>query len=180
MKAYLIDPNTRSVVEAEFDGQPNSLFTLFNSLLVDSDAVLHGHNVYRTSEAFERGERGFFLGEKLIFGKALVTGSDGLADTDAAVTAEELLQLSLFDIPDFYLKTLALLPPDFSFEEHYQLHIGEIGESVTPEWVFYVYNMADSATKTYFLNRLEESVTQGADIRNYLKKMAELAVKSMQ
>ena len=180
MKAFLIDPDTRSITEQTFDGQPNSLYTLFGSLLVDSNAVLHEHMVYSATEAFEGGEKGFFLGEKLLFGKALVTGYVGFEEIDAAITSDELVALTIFDLPEFYEETLRLLPSEFSFDERYELTLDEIRETVTPEWVFYVFNMADSATKTYFLNQLEAAKVQGDDLHAYLKKMGTLALKSMQ
>ena len=180
MKAYLIDPETRNITEQFFDGQSNSLYTLFGSLLVDSNAVLHGHMVYSASEAFERGEKGFFLGEKLLFGKALVTGYAGFEEMDAAIGTGELEALTMFDLPAFYEKTLRLLPPDFSFDEQYELALEALRETVSPEWVFYVFNMADSATKTYFLNQLEAAKVQGEDLHVYLRKMGNLALKSMQ
>ena len=179
MKAFLIDPDSRSITEQFFDGQPNSLYTLFGSLLVDSNAVLHEHMVYTASEAFEKGEKGFILGEKLLFGKALVTGYAGLEEIDTAIESGELAALTMFDLPDFYEKTLRLLPSSFSFDERYELALDDVRETVTPEWVFYVFNMADSATKTYFLNHLETAKVQGEDLHDYLKKMGNLALKSM-
>lgn len=178
MKAYLIDPNTSTVTEQDYDGQPNSLFTLFGSLLVDNSAILHGHMVYSAAEAFEKREKGFFLGENLLFGKVLVTGYAGYEDTDAAIGAEELHALALFELPSFYHKVLSLLPPDFSFGERYDLSFGEESETVSPEWVFYIFNMADEATKTYFLEHLEKVGEGAAAVHDYLRKMGGLALKS--
>ncbi len=179
MKAYLIEPQTQTVSVQDFDGQPHSLYTLFGSLLVDTHEVLKRHNVYSAAEAFEKGEKGFFLGEKLLFGKTLVTGREGFEDIDAAILPEELETLVMYDLPAFYEKVLALLPKDFSFSERYMLQAGDMQEAVNPEWVFYVFNMADEATKNYFLNHLEETVVRKNDIHAYLKKMGEIAVKSM-
>lgn len=180
MKSFLIDPETRTVTEQNFDGQPNSLYNLFNSLLVDNNAILNKHMVYTGTEAFERGQKGFFLGEKLLFGRALVTGYAGFEEIDATIRTDELEALLLFELPEFYTKVIALLPPEFSFEETFELSLGNETESVTPEWVLYVFNMADANTKTYFLNKLESSVTQGENVMEYLKKMGGLAIKSMQ
>lgn len=180
MKAFLIDPQTRSVTQQVYDGQPNSLYTLFNSLLVDQNDILHGHMVYSATEAYEKKEPGYFLGEKLMFGKALVTGYAGFEDLDADISAEELTQLITFELPEFYTKALALLPAEFSFDEHYELQLDAQTESVRPEWVLYVFNMADSDTKNYFLTHLESAVVQGDDLHGYLKKMGMLAIKSMQ
>lgn len=179
MKAFLIDPETRTVTQQHFDGQPNSLYTLFGSLLVDSNAILNDHMVYTSSEALEKGQKGFFLGEKLLFGRALVTGYAGFEEIDATIPPNELEALLLFDLPEFYAKTLALLPSEFSFDETFELTLGYETESVSPEWVLYIFNMADAKTKTYFLNELENSVTQGKNVLEYLKKMGELAIKSM-
>lgn len=179
MKAFLIDPNTHSVTEQAYDGQPNSLYTLFNALLVDQNDILHGHMVYSATEAYEKNEPGFFLGEKLLFGKALVTGYAGFEDLDAEISAEELTQLIMFDLPEFYTKALALLPAAFSFDETYELPLDGQTESVGPEWVLYVFNMADSDTKNYFLSHLERAVVKGDDLNDFLKKMGMLAIKSM-
>ncbi len=179
MKTFLIDPDTRTIIQEDFDGQPNSLYSLFNSLLVDSHAILNDHMVYSGNEAFEREEVPFFLGEKLLFGKALVTGYEGLEDLDATITSNDLKALLQFEIPEFYEKTLALLPKNFSFEEHFDLQIEDTSETVTPEWVLYVFNMADTDTKAYFLDHLKETVEQGKHVADYLKKMGEQAIKSM-
>ncbi|MEJ2500273.1 MAG: hypothetical protein P8Y65_03965 [Campylobacterales bacterium] len=179
MKAFLIDPDTRTVTEQNYDGQPNSLYTLFKSLLVDNHAILRDHMVFSGSEAYEKGEKGFLLGEKLLFGKTLITGYAGFEETDAAIGADELKPLVRFEIPEFYAQVLALLPADFSFEERYEMQLEEGVEPVTAEWVIFAFNLADTATKTYFLNHLENTVTKGEDVHAYLKKMGELAIKSM-
>ncbi len=178
MKAYLIDPQTRTITVQEFDGRQPSLFTLFGSLLVDTNDILNDHMVYTAREAFEEGEAGYFLGEKLLFGKALVTGYAGFEDLDAAITQEELESLLMYELPRFYRETLALLPKTFSFEERYAVQTGGETAEITPEWVFYVFNMADENTKRYFLSHLEETATRGEDIHEYLKKMADLAIRS--
>ena len=178
MKAFLIDPATEEITEQFFDGQPNSLYTLFGTLLVDSNDILNGHTVYGASEAFERAEKGFFLGEKLLFGKVLVVGTAGIEDVDATMSLNELRTLALFNLPDFYEKTLRFLPPDFAFDTRYDLALGGIHESVTPEWVFYVFNMADNATKYYFLTNLEAAQIRGEDLHNYFKQMGALALKA--
>ncbi len=178
MKAYLIDPETQSISQHDFDGQPNALYTLFNSLLVDTSDVLLEHTVYTATEAFERGERGFFLGDKLLFGKALVTGNAGLQDTDAAIEENALKALANFTLPLFYEKTLKLLPAAFSFNERYDLSLDGIDDQATPEWVFYVFNMADEPTRNYFLEHLAETGRKEGDIHSFLKRMGELALKS--
>jgi hypothetical protein len=180
MKAFLIDPDTQTVTEQNYDGQPNSLFTLFGSLLVDQHAIVRDHMVFCGSEAYEKEKKGFLLGEKLLFGKALITGIAGFEETDAVIGADELQQLIRFEIPEFYTQTLALLPADFSLEERYEMQLEEGAEPVTAEWVVFAFNLADAATKTYFLNHLESTVTKGESVHAYLKKMGELAIKSMQ
>lgn len=178
MKAFLIDPETKTVTEQDYDGQPNSLFTLFRSLLVDSSELLNSHMVYSSEEAFEKGEKGFFLGEKLLIGKVLVTGRSGLEDTDAVIGRDELYALTLFELPAFYQEVLRLLPKDFSFSERYGLMFGEESGLVSPEWVFYVFNMADDATKSYFLEHLENTDKKAEAVHGFLKKMGSLALKS--
>lgn len=180
MKAYVIDPETRSVSEQEYDGQSNSLYTLFGSLLVDSHDILHEHRVYNSADAYEKSEPGFFLGEKLLFGKALVTGSDGLEDTNATIRSDVLEQISIFDLPDFYKNVLSLLPTEFSFDETYEIEQGDFDEPVSAEWVLYVYNMADQKTQIYFITELENAIAKGETVHGYLKKMGEMAIKSMQ
>lgn len=180
MKAFIIDPVTQSVSEQEYDGQPNSLYTLFGSLLVDSHEILHEHRVYNSSEAYEKSEPGYFLGEKLLFGKALVIGSAGLQDTDATIQTEVLEQLSTFDLPDFYKNVLSLLPMEFSFDETYEIEQGGFDEPMSAEWVLYAYNMADQKTQIYFITELENAIAKGETIHGYLKKMGEMAIKSMQ
>ena len=179
MKALLIDPDTRGITVQEYDGQPHSLYTLFSSLLLDQHDVLHEHNVYGGADAFEQGMRPFFLGEKLLFGKAVITGRAGFEECDVSIAEAELERLVQFELPAFYRKTLTLLPKDFIFDETYTLLIEETPQSITPEWVFYAFNMADDATKAYFLTHMEKAIAGSEDIHTYLKKMGEIAVKSM-
>jgi len=177
MKAFLIDPQDRTITLQNFDGHPNSLYTLFGSLLVDAADALNDHSLYSSTEAFERAERGFLVGEKLIFGKTLLAGIAGFEDTDATITQDELRALTRFELPAFYTQTIALLPKTFMFgnavtitEEH----------SLTGEWIIYAYNMADTKTKTYFLNELESTIRTGKDVTAFMKKMGEIALRSMQ
>jgi len=166
MKALLIDPDTQSVSVQAYDGQPHSLYTLFGSLLVDSSAPLQSHMVYSGGEAFEKGHPGFFLGDKLLFGRVLVIGYAGFEETDVTIEPETLQQLLRFDIPPFYSSALALLPSDFAFDEPYALEGMEGG---TAEWVLYAFNLADEATRAYFLTELEKTVAQGESVRAYLE-----------
>jgi len=179
MKALLIDPETRSVIPQQYDGRPDSLYTLFRSLLVDSSDVLNNHVIYSGAEAFEKEEKGFFLGEKLLFGRTLIVGHTGLEEDDATIPADEAEALVRFEIPSFYRDALALLPRDFSFDEPFELRLEEGGEHVTVEWVLYAFNLADEATKSYFLEHLSHTLSEGGDVYDYLKKMGNLALKAM-
>jgi hypothetical protein len=85
----------------------------------------------------------------------------------------------MYDIPEFYRKVLERLPKDFDFSASYDLEAEGMRETVTPEWVFYVFNMADEGTKRYFLNHLEETVTKGENLHAYFRRMGEIAVRSM-
>ncbi|UFS61342.1 hypothetical protein LOH54_06660 [Sulfurimonas sp. HSL-3221] len=177
MKAFLIDPDTQTVSVQDYDGQPHSLYTLFGSLLVDSNALLNAHMVYSGGEAFEKGQKGFFLGEKLLFGKTLVVGMTDIEEVDATIEAETLQQLLRYELPAFYRQAIALLPPDFAFDQSCTL---EGMEGATVEWVFYAFSLADDATQSYFLDELKKTVSGGGEVHPYLEKMGNLAIRSMQ
>ncbi|WP_345986828.1 hypothetical protein WCX18_06505 [Sulfurimonas sp. HSL1-2] len=177
MKALLIDPDTQSVSVQDFDGQPHSLYTLFGSLLVDGNALLKAHTVYSGGEAFEKGQKGFFLGEKLLFGKALVVGMADIEEVDATIEAETLQQLIRYDLPAFYRTAISLLPSDFTFDQVYAL---EGMEGATAEWVLYAFSLADEATQGYFLDELKKTVSGEEGVHPYLEKMGNLAIRSMQ
>jgi hypothetical protein len=179
MKSFLILPEHENITVNEYDGQPHSLYTLFASILVDSHDILHQHSVYAASEAFEKGERPFFLGEKLLFGPTVVTGKEGFEDIDAFISETELARIVQFEVPRFYRDVFEHLPKTFSFDAKLQLKSADMQDEVLPEWVLYAFNMADGNTKRYFLNGLEEAVVKGESIELFLTKMGEAALKAM-
>ena len=49
MKTFLINPQTQEISDQDFDGQVNTLYTLFDSLLVEHSYMLKQHIIYTTA-----------------------------------------------------------------------------------------------------------------------------------
>ncbi len=181
MKTYLINPSTKNISEQDFDGQVNTLYTLFDSLLLEHFYTLNGHIIYTDTNAYERGETPFFLGEQLFFGRAMIIGLEGFGEVDAKIKKEEVKSLISYKLNAFYTSALnILIAQKINFYELFEGHKDEEELQINCEWVLYTFNMADEATQEYFLNELFKLEQTPETILKYMKKMAELALSAGQ
>jgi hypothetical protein len=180
MKTYIIDPDTKAITTHEFDGQLNSIYTLFNSILIDTSHELHQHVIYSDEYAIDHKRTPFFIADKLFLGRALVCGINGLEEEDVKISIGELEALIRYEINDFYTQCLAVLQQaKMNFNTHFTITHNNESADLSYEWVIYTFNMADERTQSYFLDKLHETLDQNGDIDAYFQNMAQRAVEAM-
>jgi hypothetical protein len=181
LKALTINPGTKEIEEIEIEMKANTVYSFFNSILIDELPTLNQHIIYSDANALSLKKEPFFLGEQLILGKALIVGQRGMEEVDASIPAEELASLIDYEVNDFYRDSLALLSQsDINLYRTFDLQKGTETIPLNIEWVLYTFNMADERTKEYFLNELEKALDAKEDITEHLKKMAQLALNAAQ
>lgn len=179
MKIFSIDPETQTLETQNFDGQVNSIYTFFNSILVDNSHTLNEHIIYTDGNAQIDTHLPYFIGEQLFMGKALIIGLNGYEETDAKIKQEQLSSLISYDVNMFYKKALNALA-----KEQLNLYtIFEVNDNGTPlhvsyEWVIFTFNMADERTQEYFLNSLDMTIIEEKSVAQTFQKMAQLAVNA--
>ncbi|WP_345992402.1 hypothetical protein [Sulfurimonas sp. HSL-1716] len=179
MKAYSIDPADKSIKIQEFDGQVNSIYTFFNSILVDSSHILNDHIIYTDGNALSTTHTPFFIGQQLFLGKALIIGQNGLEEVDVKIQENELEKLIDYNINDFYKKALdSLALQDINLYKTFEVDDNGSKLSLNYEWVIYTFNMADVKTQNYFLIELDKIIDGSKSIEDYFQKMAQLAVNA--
>jgi len=181
LKALTINPKTEEVREIEIEMKANTVYTFFNSILIDELQTLNRHIIYTDANALTSQNRPFFLGEQLILGNALIIGQHGMEESDASIPLQELEALIDYAVNDFYTEALALLSrSDVNLYRPFELMQGGEPISLNIEWVLYTFNMADERTKAYFLDELKKAVDAGGEILEHLKKMGQLALNAAQ
>jgi hypothetical protein len=181
LKALTINPETKQIEAIDIEMKANTVYTFFNSILIDELNTLNQHLIYSDANALSQGKKPFFLGEQLILGNALIVGQMGMEESDANIPAETLQALIDYEINAFYEEALALLSKsDINLYRTFELMQGSETIPLNIEWVLYAFNMADDRTKEYFLNELRKALDVGEDMTEYLKKMAQLALNAAQ
>jgi hypothetical protein len=179
MKALSITAQTAQVNEIELTMEANTIYTFFSSILIDELPTLHGHMIYTDANALSEKKSPYFIGEQLIIGDALITGKEEFTDLDVSIPKEELSALIITDVNEFYSQALEMLSAtDINL---YRTFItNKNGEEIplNTEWVLYTFNIADERTKEYFLNELQKALSAGEQAEDFMKKMAELALKA--
>jgi len=181
LKALSINPVTKQIEEIDIEMKANTVYSFFNSILIDELSSLNQHTIYCDANALSQQKEPYFLGDQLIIGEALVVGLMGMEESDANIPQEELEKLIRDDVNDFYRDVLALLgQSDVNLYRTFE--IAQDGEllQLNAEWVLYTFDMADDRTKEYFINELQKSLDAGEDTLDYLKKMAQLAINAAQ
>jgi len=181
LKALSINPATKVIEEIDIEMKANTVYSFFNSILIDELSSLNQHTIYCDANALSQQKEPYFLGDQLIIGEALVVGLMGMEESDANIPQEELEKLIRDDVNDFYRDVLALLgQSDVNLYRTFE--IAQDGEllQLNAEWVLYTFDMADDRTKEYFINELQKSLDAGEDTLDYLKKMAQLAINAAQ
>ena len=179
MKALTINPATKEIDEIDIEMKANTVYSFFNSILIDELASLNQHTIYCDANALSQQKEAYFLGEQLIVGEALIVGLMGMEESDANIPKDELHKLISHDVNAFYSDVLTLLSQsDVNLYRTFEIQQdGEILH-INAEWVLYTFNMADDRTKEYFLNELQKSLDADEETFEYLKKMAQLAINA--
>jgi hypothetical protein len=179
MQSYAINSENQKVESKELQMQANTVYSFFNSILIDELLTLKDHIIYADENALSEGKKPYFIGEQLILGDALILGRNGMEDVDVSISEEELSSLVNFDIPQFYKDTLTLLVnTEINLYKTFTLQKDEESVTLNPEWILYAFNMADERTKEYFLEHLQKTINTKEDINQYLQKMAGLALNA--
>lgn len=174
MNIYIVKPKTKEIQTSDFDGQMTSIYTYFNSLLVDNSTVLNNHVIYTNAQHTD--ESIFFIGEQLFIGDALILGLNGFEETDASIQQDDLSPLISFAVNDFYKQALRPLF-DFEININDSFYVKDDEDmQINFEWVIYTFNKADEKTKQYFLDEMKKACIDKETTKQYFNKMAQLAV----
>lgn len=180
MNAITIDPQTQKVELIEIEMKANSVYSFFNSILIDELPSLNQHTIYTDANALSQNQKAFFLGEQLILGKALIVGLNGMEEVDALITLDEVKELLEFEVNPFYSDVLLLLASDEDLNLYRSFDVTH-GEEIIPlniEWVLYTFNMADERTQNYFITELMKAMDANENTVLFMQKMATLALNA--
>lgn len=177
MNIYMIKPHTKEILTTEFDGQITSIYTYFDSLLVDTSTILQDHIIYTNAQHTNKNM--FFIGEQLFIGDALILGLKGFEETDITIKQDELQSLISYDVNNFYKQALRPVL-DFEININDTLSVKDNDETmqINFEWVIYTFNKADKKTQHYFLDEMKKACTDKENTNQYFQKMAQLAVNA--
>ncbi|MGB5965952.1 MAG: hypothetical protein WBF77_13125 [Sulfurimonadaceae bacterium] len=181
MKALTINPATKQIEEIDIEMKANTVYSFFNSILIDELPSLNQHTIYCDANALSQQKEAYFLGEQLIVGEALIVGLMGMEECDVNIPKAALQELISHEVNDFYSSVLALLAQS-DVNLYRTFEIQQEGETLhlSAEWVLYTFNMADERTKEYFIAELQKSLNADEETFEYLKKMAQLAINAAQ
>ncbi len=181
MNALTINPVTKELQSIDIEMKANSVYSFFNSILIDELSTLNQHTIYTNANALSQEETPFFIGEQLLIGNALIVGLNGMEEVDVIVTREELTEFISYDINTFYREALGLLAQsDINLYRTFAVQQEDEELQLNAEWVLYTFNLADQATQAYFMSELKKALDAKKDITAYLQKMAQLAINAAQ
>ncbi len=180
LNVFTINPETKEIVAQEMEMKANTVYSFFNSILIDELGSLNQHTIYCDTNALSNHKKPFFLGEQLIIGDALIVGLNGMEEVDVTITLEQLKELVSFDVNPFYTDVLIILADYSDVNLYRSFEIQKDGESIplNIEWVLYTFNMADEKTQNYFITELMKAVDAKEDINLFMQKMATLAINA--
>ena len=179
MKAYSINPQTQELKEIDIEIQANTVYTFFNSILIDESAVLTKHIIYSDANAMNANKKPFFLGGQITIGDVLILGRNEFEDSAASIPQDELELLIDYNVNEFYTNVLELIASS-DINLYRTFEVDKKGEKVAlnVEWVLYTFNIADQATQNYFVTELKKVVDSASNIEEYMQKMAGLALNA--
>ena len=179
MKAYAVDPATQTIEEIDIEMKANTTYTFFKSILIDELATLNQHTIYADANALSEKKKGFFIGEQLVMGVALVSGQNGLEEHDVSIPQEDLRKLITFNLNEFYTEVLDILSAtEINLYSPFAVEQGEETLSLSPEWAIFTFNLADDKTKEYFITELKKVIEAKEDVLAFMQKMSQLAIKA--
>lgn len=179
MRALSIDTNTKELKEIDIEIQANTVYTFFNSILIDELSTLNQHTIYSDANALSLNKKPYFIGEQLIIGDALIVGKNEFEDSEATIPTKDLELLINYEISEFYTDVLTLLSTtELNLYRTFELeHMGERIQ-LNIEWLLYVFNIADDKTKDYFINELKKVIDSKESVGDYIYKMSALAINA--
>ena len=180
LNALTINPETKKVDSIDIEMKANSIYSFFNSILIDELSSLNQHTIYCDANALSEHKKAYFLGEQLLVGEALIIGLNGMEEVDAIIKTEELEALIDYDLNPFYNDTLLLLADYGDVNLYRSFNVDHDGKPIalSIEWVLYTFNMADEKTKNYFITELMKSIDAKEEIVTFMQKMASLALNA--
>lgn len=179
MKAVTIKPQENSIEEIEIEMQPNTVYTFFSSILIDELPTIDKHVLYTDANALSNKQKPFFIGGQIVVGDVLILGRDNFADVDASIPLKDLETLINYDVPQFYVDALELLAQtDINLYRTFEVDYKGEKIQLNTEWVLYTFNIADDATKEYFVNELKKVIDEKGDVEAYIVKMAQIAINA--
>jgi len=179
VNALSIEINSKNVKELDIEFKANSVYTFFNSILIDEILTLNNHTIFADANALSLNKSACFIGEQLIVGNALIIGKNGQEEVDATIPHEELSTIINYDVPKFYKDVLALLSTtDINLYRNFSVTQNEEKISLSTEWVLYTFNIADEKTKEYFLTELTKALHSNKNVNEFMQKMAGLAINA--
>ncbi len=181
MKAYAIDPQTQTIEEIDIEMKANTTYSFFNSILIDDLSTINNHMIHTDANALSEGKKGFFIGEQLIMGSALIIGKNGMEEGDVSISKKELDDLVRFEISDFYNEAFTLLgQSDINMYKTFSVKQGKEDVNINAEWVLFAFDMADDRTKEYFINELKKTLDSKEDVPAFIHKLGQLAINAAQ
>lgn len=179
MKAISISVDDRNIQEIDIEMKPDTVYTFFNSILIDEISTLAAHTIHTDANALAESKNAFFLGEQLLLGDVLITGKSNQGDTDSSIPLDVLRELISYDIGTFYTNVLTqLAKTDINIYRPFYVQKENENIPLTAEWVLYTFNIADEKTKGYFLNELKKSLKSTKKTEAFVQKMASLALNA--
>lgn len=179
MKALTIKPQANSIEEIEIEMQPNTVYTFFSSILIDELPTIDKHVVYTDANALSNNKKPFFIGGQIVVGDVLILGRDNFEDIDVSIPVKDLETLINYDIPQFYVDALELLAQtDINLYRTFEVNYRDEKIQLNAEWVLYTFNIADDATKEYFIKELKKVIEENGDVEAYIVKMAQIAINA--
>jgi hypothetical protein len=179
MRAVSISAVTQEPQEIDIHLEANTVYTFFNSILVDEIVGIKEHIIYTDVEALSKNKKAYFIGEQLIIGDALILGRDSFEDKEATIALRDIKPLVKHELNSFYTKVLTLLSAtEINLYKTFQVQADEQKLQLNTEWVLYTFNLADDKTKDYFTVELQKVVDEKGDAEGFMARMASLAIRS--
>ena len=179
MQAISLNPHKKEIKTIEIEIKANTIYSFFNSILIDEIQTLQHHLIYTDANALSEKKQAYFLGEQLLIGDALIIGKNGLEEKDTTIPMQDLENIINYNVEKFYLDALALLAQsDINLYRPFNVKQGTEPLALSCEWVLYTFNIADERTKDYFLTELQKVLDTGSDVEAYIQKMAQLAMNA--
>ena len=179
MKALVIDGEKKELKEIDIEMQANTVYTFFNSILIDELGTLNQHMIYSDANALSLKKTPYFIGGQLIVGDALITGQNGMQDCDITISTKDLELLLNYDVSPFYLEVIDLLSSsDLNLYRTFELIHKDENIQLNLEWLLHIFNIADDKTKDYFINELKKVIDSKESVEEYVYKMSGLAINA--